>query len=386
MTLQKKTRVLHIFRKLDRGGAETWVMNVYRNIDRSRYQFHFLVESEDPGAYDEEVRRLGGQIHVLGSPRKPHKYLRRLMGVLKEYGPDSVVHSHVHHFSGIPLTIARIFRIPVRIAHSHSDLSQRNHNAGFPRRLYYWVTKWLINSSSTVGLAASERAALSLFGPAWFHDARNQILLCGIDLSAYRGGELGNGVRAHLGIDDDSLVLTHVGRFATMKNHAFLIRVFESVARIEPCAHLLLVGDGPLRKGVEEEVKRRMLADKVTFAGGRSDVPSILGSSDVFVFPSLYEGLGLALVEAQAAGVPCVLSDVIPSEADVIPRLITRLSLEQSPDDWADAVLASAEGRLNPAETLELVSNSPFNIHHSVEALVGIYTGSRADRPESTRN
>jgi len=198
----------------------------------------------------------------------------------------------------------------------------------------------MIRRYATHGLAVSREAAAALFGAAWRNEARYRLLFCGIDLTPFQAKVDPMAVRDDLAVPRDAFVIGHVGRFVSVKNHAFLIEIVAELVKTVPNVHLLLIGDGELLPAIEQQAARAGLAGRVTFAGARSEVPRLMRAMDVFAFPSHFEGLGLALVEAQAAGVPCIASDVIPEEADLIPQLIQRLSLAQSASVWAEAIKA----------------------------------------------
>jgi len=338
--MSQPIRVLHIFGRMNRGGAETFIMHVYRNIDRSRIQFDFAVHSDQPGHYDEEIRSLGGRIFVLPRPHPATlpAYWRALVRVLRDEGPFAVVHSHVHFYSGIPLAIAASTGIPRRIAHSHNISDGKR--STWPRRLYRWYMRSLISRYATHMLGCSRPACEALYGSKCWRDKRVQVVHYGIDLTPF---ELlpkdRNLLRDRIGLPRDCLLIGHVGRFDVQKNHRFLIEIFESLVAQCPTARLVLVGDGPLRPEIERLVRVKGIQDRVFFLGVRADVPEIMGCLDVFLFPSLYEGLGIVLIEAQAAGVPCVVSDVIPDEADLGLRLINRVNLESPLRLWLDSIM-----------------------------------------------
>jgi glycosyltransferase involved in cell wall biosynthesis len=273
--------------------------------------------------------------------------------------------------------LAKHAGVPTCIAHSHNDTSSLEAKAGLFRRLYLALTKWWIAQYATTGLGASRLAAASLFGSAWEKKPRYQILYCGVDLAQFRDHGDSVAVRAELGIPADTFVIGHVGRFEEQKNHVFLVEIAAEVAKREPRMRLLLVGDGSLRLDIEQKVAQMGLGDRVIFAGVRPDVPRLmLSAMDVFFFPSLYEGLGLVLIEAQAAGLPCIFSDVVPEEADVVKSLVQRINLSQSASVWVNAVLATRNAALNitQADSRAILENSPFNIAYSVKALAKIYT------------
>ena len=374
-------RILHVVGSMDRGGIETWLVHVLRHTDRDRFPMDFLVHTTRPGAYDAEVRALGGRILPCLLPSRPWAYGRSFRRVLRECGPYEVVHSHVHHYSGQVLRLARAEGVPVRIAHSHLDSGGLRGRTGWFRRFYVKLMERWIARDSTVGVAASRLAAAALFGDAWQADVRRRLLYCGIDLAPFRTPLDPAAKRAELGIAADAFVMGHVGRFMEQKNHDFLIAIAAEVARREPRARLLLIGDGPLRSAIQRRVHEAGMAGRVLFAGSRPDVPELMrGVIDVFVMPSLYEGLPLVGMEAQAAGLTLVVSDTITPEMDVVPGLVRRRSLKQSASDWADTVLAVRDGPcVRKQEALTAVANSPFAIQNSVRELEQLYAaGARA--------
>jgi glycosyltransferase involved in cell wall biosynthesis len=373
----RRIRVLHIVGGMDRGGVETWLMHVLRHIDRERFQMDFMVHTAKPCAYDDEVRALGGRILPCVGHTRPWSYGRNLRHILAAYGPYDVMHSHVHHYSGYTLRLAHRAAIPVRIAHSHCSAGLQNVLPNLFRWTYLKMTKRWLRRFATIGLAVSENAAEALFGLAWQRDPLCQLLYCGIDLLPFYT-EADASIRVALQLPPGAFVLGHVGNFVEEKNHLFLLKVARSVVDTNINARLLLIGDGPLRPAIERRVAELGLTEHVVFAGRRSDVPRVLvGAVDVFVMPSLREGLPLAGLEAQAAGLPCVLSDTITRELEVVPQIIRRLSLSTPTSVWADNVLASRQmlPAKNRAQALKMFEHSPFNIANSVKHLQGIYHG-----------
>lgn len=362
---------------MNRGGVETWLMHVLRHIDRERFQIDFLVHTERPCAYDDEIRELGSKIIPCLSPSQPLLYARRLKQILKTDGPYDVVHSHVHHYSGWVLAVARRAGVPIRIAHSHNDTSANQARARARRKMYLRAMRWLIHRHATNKLSASRKAAAALFGAGWESDARHQLLYYGIDLRPFQAPVDRAALRASLGIANDAFVLGHVGRFAEQKNHHFLVDILAEVVKREPKAVALLVGDGPLRPDIEKKVAELGLADHVIFAGLRDDIPALMqGAMDVFVMPSLYEGLGIVLLEAQAAGLPCIYSDVIPQEATVVSDLVQPQSLSQSSADWADTIVGCRKKASGTAQSdaLHCIEQSHFTVEQSVRHLTRIYS------------
>jgi len=378
-----RIKIIHILGKMDRGGAETWLMHVQRNINREKYQIDFIVHTNDPGDYDEEIIRLGSKIIICLSPSHPWKYYRNMMRVLHEHGPYDVIHSHVHHFSGYILRIAKKFAIPVRIAHSHIDTSNLQENSSIKRRLYLYLMKRWIESYSTIGLAASQEAACDLFGPHWNSKPWIKIHYCGIDLAPFREKYDPREVRSELGIDEKSFVMGHIGRFDKQKNHILIVDVFEKIAKRDQNAVLLLVGTGPLLPYIKKRVEESDLNKKVHFVGIRKDIPRILiAAIDVFILPSLYEGLPLVGLEAQAAGKYFIRSEEITDEVDVVKPLIKRISNRQSAEIWANEIckFRNQEIPISREKALGMIENTNFNILNGLDNLERCYKGEYGKR------
>ncbi|MBD2165283.1 glycosyltransferase [Calothrix membranacea FACHB-236] len=360
-----------------RGGIETWLMHILRHIDRDRLQMDFLVHATNPCAYDEEIRRLGSRIIPCPLQRwRPWEYAANFRQILSEYGPYDIVHSHVHHFSGYTLRLARFAGVPIRIAHSHNDTSSQEAKAGLYRRWYCSVMKSWIAENATLGLGCSHKAVADLFGSQWQADRRWQLLYYGIDLEPFQNLVDPVAVRAELNIPADAFVIGHVGRFHPQKNHQLLIDITAQIAQREPRMYLLLLGEGYLQPEILDRVLQMGLGDRVIFAGSRSDIPRLmLGAMDVFLLPSLHEGLPLVLLEAQAAGLPCIISDEITTEVDIVKPLIQRLSISQSASQWAEVLWHQRNTVLSITRryALELITQSPFSIETSVQNLQKMY-------------
>ncbi len=368
----KPRRVLHVVRGMVRAGVETWLMHVLRRIDSRRVQMDFLVQTNQPCDYDAEIQARGSRLLRSIAPPYSPEYARRMCALFSAGQVYDVVHSHVHHFSGYILWLARISKVPVRVAHSHSDTSRQDSQAGWVRSRYLRRSKRWIQRNATHLVAASQVAGTALFGPEWGDNTRRRLLHCGIDLNPFRCLRGRQAARSALGIGEHEFVIGHTGRFAAPKNHSFLLEIAAAAALRKPETRLLLIGDGPARGSIEERASALGIASRTIFAGVRPDVPDFLAAMDVFVFPSLWEGLPLTVIEAQAAGLPCVVSDVISEEADVAPGLTTRLPVGAGAGAWArEALRATAE--ISAADGLRAVEDSSFNIERSVEQLYALY-------------
>lgn len=370
------TRILHVVAGMTRGGIETWLMHVLRGIDRDEYAMDFLVYKEVCD-YDEEIRSLGCRIIHGPHMRKPIPFASNLRQVLRTHGPYDVVHSHFHQFNGWVLRIAASSQVPLRIAHSHNDTREKDRRSSAPRRAYTGLTSRMIHRYATVGLACSVRAAESQFGNRWERDRRFRVLGYGLDLSPFAAGRVRTGLHRELGLPEEAFVLGHVGRFVEQKNHGKLLEIAAAAMRHRTDLWLLLVGEGTLVPEVQRRAQELGISERVVFAGVRTDVPRLmLEAMDLFLFPSLHEGLGLVLVEAQAAGLPCIYSDVVPHEADVATPLLHRLPLDASSEQWAERVVSvlGAPPAL-PADTAyRQLSESAFGIQQSIAALRQVYS------------
>jgi glycosyltransferase involved in cell wall biosynthesis len=366
-------RILHVLGTLDRGGVETWLVQVLRHIDREKYQMDFLVHTTEPGAYDDEVLSLGSRVIPCLRPSNPAMYARNFRRVLRKYGPYDVVHSHVHHYSGYVLMLAATSGVPVRIAHSHSDTSRVDGRASLWRQLYLAAMQAAVRRAATCGLAVSTEAGTNFFGTgAKAFDWKIQPL--GIDLSGFVLDVDKRQIRTALGIPNDAFVIGHVGRFSPPKNHSFLIEIAREVISRHKRVRFLLVGDGELRFAIQEKARQYCLDANLIFAGARSDVAALMKAGmDVLLFPSRHEGLPLTLLEAQAAGLHCVISDTISREVDVIPALVHRVSLQQSASHWAVCLLELSAATTHPLAESGREAMKAHSISASTRSLITTY-------------
>jgi glycosyltransferase involved in cell wall biosynthesis len=363
-------RVLHVLGGLARGGVERWLLHALGAVDRHELAMDFAVHAEGPCAYDDAARRLGALVFSCRDPHRPWLYAPRFLSLLEKHGPYDVVHSHVHHFSGLPLLLAAHAGVPVRIAHSHCE--GLTGPGGLARHAYEATMVQLLRRHAVAWLACSEGAAQALFGDGWRSDPRLRVFRTAIDLDAFRGPPL---ARERLGLLPDDVAIAHVGSFTGAKNHRFLLEIAKAFAAVEPKARLVLIGDGPLRPAIEHQILESGLAGRVILAGERDDVPAALLAMDGFLLPSLREGLPLALLEAQAAGLPSVVSDTFTNEASVVSGLITRLPLSLPAAGWARALRAALRAPLLPWRdaALEQMQQSPFDLRANARALTSLY-------------
>lgn len=324
-------RVLHVVVNMNRGGAETLIMNLYRNMDRSKVQFDFLTCKE--GVFDEEIKQLGGIVHRIPYVTDVgHRgYIHALRSFFATHQQYQIVHSHMDKMSGFVLREAKRSGIPIRIAHSHNTSSE----GGTLVKIYKWYAGRSILSCATHLLACSNAAAKWLFER---ESSVAEVLKNGIEYDRFAFSlETREEIRKELGLHEDTFVIGHVGRFAHQKNHSFLIEIFVQLLKVKPNSILVLAGDGPLRSKIEQKVKELHIENCVKFLGVRSEIHHLLQAFDVFLFPSLHEGLPVTLIEAQGAGLPCIISDTITKEVDLGLDLVNYISLHDQ-NAWLEEI------------------------------------------------
>lgn len=320
-------RVLQIVNIMDRAGLENMIMNYYRNIDRTKVQFDFLTHRPEEGAYDEEIKALGGRVYRAPRlyPQNYPAYFKFMKQFFAEHPEYKIVHSHIDVMSYLPLLAAKRAGVPVRIAHSHCKAVDRDF-----KYLLKQFFRTQVNSVTTERYACSSDAGKFLY---YNHDFT--VIPNAINIEKFVYNEkIRKEKRRELCLED-CFVIGHVGRFTGLKNHNFLIQVFEKVSNKNDKARLLLVGAGELKEKIELQIQEKKLDNKVIILTNRDDVNELYQAMDVFAFPSLAEGLGLVAVEAQVSGLPCVLSDRVPSEAKISEKVEF---LELNEDVWVDAL------------------------------------------------
>ena len=337
------------------------LMQYYRHIDRNLVQFDFLVHRPFRADYDDEIEALGGKIHRL--PRLvpwSRSYQKALSDFFASHPEYRIIHVHQDCLSGVILKAAQEHGVPVRIAHSHN--SKQDFNWKYPIKRFYMQK---IPAYATALLACGKAAGDWMFGGKPY-----QILPNAIDLAGYQPeASCRCRMREELGIEENAFVVGHVGRFHPVKNHAFLLRVFAKIKKQRSNACLLLVGDGYLRHKIQKKAEKMGLSDCVIFTGVRQDVPQLMQAMDVFVLPSLAEGLPVTLVEAQAAGLPCVASTGVPKECNVTD-LVQFLPLKAGVLAWAEQICKSKG--INP-DTCRLLERSGYAIAANAKKLQQYY-------------
>lgn len=364
MSVEMPIRVLQVVTHMERGGLETMLMNYYRNIDRSMVQFDFLVHREHRSAYDDEIETLGGIIHRLPTLVPWSGTYKKALNTFFVNHPEyRIVHVHQDCLSSVILKVAKKNGVPVRIAHSHS--SSQDKDMKYLIKLFY---KRSIPKYATDLFACGNRAGDWMFGGAPYRIMNNAI-----DASLYHyDPKTARRIRELFSIPADALVIGHVGRFSWPKNHSFLVEIFREIHRKVPKARLMLVGEGDLRPQIEEKVRTLGLEDNIIFTGIRSDVPDMLQAMDLFLFPSIYEGLPVTMVEAQAAGLPCYISENVPIECKMT-GLVRRISLDRSAGEWAEEITSAVNTR--DLNTTKDIQSAGYDIKSNAVWLKDYYLG-----------
>lgn len=375
---QEPIRIAQVIGKWVGGGVEAVVMNYYCHIDKSKIQFDFICDEDSTNIPYEEIEKLGGKVILIPPYQKLFRYHKELKRILKE-GNYKIVHSHINTLSVFSLFAAKCAKVPVRIAHSHSTTNKKEKK----KNLMKQVLKPFSKLFATDYMCCSELAGRWLFGDKLYDEGKIYLLNNAIDLHKFEYNEkIREEVRKELNIDEETFVMGHIGRLVTVKNHKFLLEVFHAIYKENKNSILLLAGQGPLKEKIEQKVKEMNLDKAVQFLGQRSDTNRLYQAMDVFVLPSLYEGLPVVGVEAQAAGLLCVLSDDMTKETKVL-ETTTFLSLNEGAKKWAD-IIGSATKQFERKNMLNEMVQKGFYIQKEVKKLEEIYrkldTNDRKDK------
>lgn len=337
--MDKIIRVAQVIGKAINGGTEAFAMNYYLNIDRSKVQFDFFVESTSGIINRERIESLGGRVIIIPSYNNVFKYMKTLTKLFKE-GNYDVVHSNMNTLSVFTLRAAKMAGIPVRIAHSHSTANRKEWKKTFAKNLLRPFSKVY----ATHYCACSEIAGRWLFGNRTFDRGEVIIINNAIDLDRFKFNvEIRQKLRDRLKVSDE-LVVGHIGRFCQQKNQLFLLNVFQELLKVKPSSKLLLIGNGEMDDELKFKAYEMNLSGSVIFAGVKRLPEDYYQAMDCFVLPSLYEGLGMVAVEAQVSGLPCIVSNNVPDGVTVNDNVV-HLKLDRDYSKWVDAILSCAGKR-----------------------------------------
>lgn len=352
-------RVLHSVSNMDRAGIETMLMNYYRHMDREKVQFDFLCNKTKPGAYDEEIKKMGGRIyHTPGlNPAKYPQYLKYMKQLFEEHKEYRIVEAHNGALGVYALHAAKVNKIPVRIFHAHGASITKDWK--LPIKL---VCKSMLPANMNHHFSCGVAAARCYFGDKVVDNNDYELIPNAIEVERFIFNEkVRTAMRKKNGFENKH-VIGHVGRFMTQKNHGFLIDVFEEVAKKDSQAMLVLLGDGELQEEIRKKVNEKGLNDKVYFAGNVGNANEWYNVFDVFMLPSVWEGLPVVGVEAQANDLPCIFSESVTKEIG-LSKKAEFLSLQEIPLVWAQCVLDKLKDS-NRKDNTQLITENNYNISY----------------------
>ncbi|MHC4360018.1 MAG: glycosyltransferase [Planctomycetota bacterium] len=368
-------RILQVYGWLQRGGAETWLMDVMRNTSRDEFQIDvcITVGVNIKGPYEAEFESLGGKILRCQKDKKNIWFFPRRFKKILRAGSYDVVHCHLHYFSGLVLRLAAQAGVPKRVAHSHpaEDLK-----AG--RLLYdlyaWWMKRW-VQRYGTDFTAPSKASLEAFWGPGWKDDPRKHVIHNGICTDRFLQPADRAKVRRQLGIPENAPIVLNVSNFRPHKRHEFLVQVAQRLLAQRPDVYFLLIGAGRRKEVIEELVYTKGLGKNFRFISGAPNIDNYWMAADVFAFPSCNEGFGIVVIEAAAAGLRVIAQDIpgVREAATTCPDLIL-LPLKTTAEQWAQRLLgALKQPRMPEGQRQMLLKQFPFTIENSVKKLREVY-------------
>lgn len=356
-------KVMHIVGRMNRGGIETLLMNIYRNIDRNQFKFYFLCYGFDHYDYEDEIYELGGKIIRLPQPKNPIKLIMQIKKIIKTY-EIQIVHSHTYYNSAYVMIAAKQCNINARITHSHNISDNKPQTA--KRKFYGYICKKIINKYTKYFFACGEEAGASLF------DKRKKVKIIsnGIDIEKFRfNSVIRKKLRLEHNISNDEIVIGHIGRFNDQKNHNFIIEFYNEYFKINSHSKLLLIGNGELLDEIKSKVNKLGLENNVIFLGSIDNVYDYYNIMDIFILPSLFEGLGMVGIEAQINGLKVLASDNVPLELNVSNTVDFLPIGNEAINCWIEKIEQEAGKR----QKLDLNQFKSYNILNVCEDLTILY-------------
>lgn len=354
---------------MDRGGISAYMMNYYRHIDRSKVQIDFVIHGFEKGVNDDEIRSTGGQIYNV--PVKSRDYFGNTKALKKIFnsGIYKIIHSHMDAMSIVPLKVAKDCGVPIRIAHSHNTQHLTKNKIKF---MFNEYARKNIKKYATNLYACSEDAGRWLYGNKAFNDRKVTLINNAIELDNFAFSlQKRNIIREQLGLKEN-FVIGHIGRFDYQKNHMFLLEIFKATLGKKPDAKLLLIGDGHLREQIKERIEQLGIKKSVVMLGLRDDVNDLLNAFDLLLLPSLFEGLGIVLIEAQTNGLRCIVSHGVPQAVN-ITNLVSHKSLDETAIHWADQINQLEDNSNERESYLSQMSEGGYGINIEAPKLMNLY-------------
>lgn len=370
----KRIKVLHIFKNMNRGGAETFIMNVFNNIDRNKVQFDFLCFEEN-GNYFEDIKKLGGNIFIIDKPLKKlwFKNIKDIVKIIKKNEGYDVIHIPLMFYSGVVCFAAYIANVKKRIVHSHN--ANESQKQTLSRKIYHFISRFLINIFSTNKIACGEKARDFLFGKTKKNKKETIILKNGINLNRFSNvdNKKVKELKMEFEILEDEIIIGNVARFSEQKNHMFFINLGTFLKNNNFKFKIILVGDGELKKEFEKKIKQNNLEKYFILTGIRKDIPELLNLFDVFLMPSLYEGFPVSIVESIAANTPCLISNTISQEVQIVKGMVFFLDLEDNLEIWVENIIKLKNIKYPKKIIISELIKKGFSIENSSKILEEIY-------------
>lgn len=363
----KQIRILHYIGSLEMGGSQTLIMEIYRNLNRQKIQFDFIVDKKDKLIYGKEIESLGGKIYFLPNyTGKNHfSYKKAWNDFFLEHKEYKVIHSHVRSTASIVLKIAKKYGL-VTISHSHNTSNGTGISA-----LIKKTFQFRIRYVADYFMGCSYEANKWLFGKKNANSSQCIILNNGINTEKFSfNKKIREKIRKELGLNNE-LLIGHVGRFCYQKNHEFLLEIFKIIHQKDKNAKLLLIGDGEDKEKIVEKIKQYNLEDFVIILSNCNNVNELMNAMDYFVFPSRYEGLGIVVIEAQSTGLKCLISDNVPKSV-IVTDIVSIMNLDYA-EKWADLILKDNHSTINRSSYNLIVEKSGYSINNTVNYLTEFY-------------
>ncbi|WP_195576630.1 glycosyltransferase [Paenibacillus sp. 1001270B_150601_E10] len=361
-------RILQVIPSTGYGGISSMLMNLYRALPTEQVQFDFAAFNRGP--LHNEIEARGGRVFYFEYMKKQGllRYMKALKRLIHDHGPYQAIHVHNGYKGGFALLAARMAGIPTRVCHIHtSNVEEKWQRSIMP------LLRAVSVANATKRLACGEEAGRFMYGQRDF-----EVLTNAIQTSAYQAGTLQDRyrIRKEWGIPKDCFVIGHIGRLSAVKNHAFMLDIAEELRRrIDGAAYrMVCIGEGPLREELEREIRERKLQSHILLVGTRADIPSCLNAVDMYLFPSLFEGLPVSLLEAQAAALPCLVSSGVPRESDIEAGLVRFMDLKEGPAAWSEAIVERS--RMGLGDTLlagKKLEERGYDVAQNVKRLTHIY-------------
>lgn len=359
-------RVAHVLGKFDQGGVEMLLKEIFLNTDSSKIKLYFVLLDEGKGYYDEELLSNGAQLVKIPIKKGYLNFAKEFTKFLKEKKINAV-HSHVQVFTGFILRIAKKAGVNTRFAHSHSDETVLNANPSLLRKAYLSLGRFFVNKYATLKIACSTKAGVSLYGNNKF-----ELLYNGINHEKFESPSLEKKRQyvEELKLNPSSKFIGHVGRFEEVKNHQFILKIAKELKKIDDSFQWIFCGSGTLEEQIKTQIIDSGLEHQVKVVGPRKDIPLLMSHLfDEFIMTSFYEGLPLVMVEAQFAGLPCIIPNHISKEVEVFPELVTYASLEEDPKVWAHKLIKMMSNVDDSVDYAQKANTTDFTLINMLDTL-----------------